>query len=60
MWKVAAGKLKIQLPAGFRLKEDPHFVYLFYRNIQVAVFSATGVNPQEIVKEAEKYFRERS
>ena len=47
------------LPEGFSLWEDDHNVYLFYgEDRQVAVFSATGVDPQEIEKEA-KLFLEK-
>ncbi|MDO8436308.1 MAG: hypothetical protein Q7S82_02910 [bacterium] len=55
--------IKIDLPEGFHLRQgfhindDPHFVYLWYGENKVAVFSAAGASPAEIQKEAEKYLR---
>ena len=50
---------QVRLPPGFRLEEDDHFVYLFYGGTQVAVFSSSGVDPEEIEKAAERYLREK-
>ncbi len=52
-WPLSTEKLGIKLPEGFRLEEDEDYVYLFYRDTEVAVFSAIGVDPREIEKEAE-------
>jgi hypothetical protein len=52
-------QFKGTLPPGFRLEEEEDFLYLFYRKDRlVAVFSVTGVDPQEIEKEA-KLFLEK-
>jgi hypothetical protein len=55
MWKIELKDL--QLPPGFFLKEDEDFLYLFYEDVQVAVFSATGVDPKEIEKTADDYLK---
>lgn len=57
MWKVPEESLKISLPEGFHLEENEDFLYLFNRDIVVAVFAATGVDPEEIKKEAKKYLK---
>lgn len=44
-----------KIPPGFKLMEDMDGLYLFYGEKRVATFSATGADPKEIEKEAEKY-----
>jgi len=56
MWEVPLEKLKVQLPPGFSLKEDPEFVYLFYGEERVAIFTSHA-DPEEIKKAAEKYLK---
>jgi len=44
--------------AGFELTEDDHTVELRNNGVPVARFSATGVDPLEIHKEADKWLKE--
>lgn len=46
-------EINVELPVGFSLGEDADFVYLLREGKQVAVFSARGVDPRTIEKEAE-------
>ena len=55
MWEVPSDKLKIQLPEGFRLKEDTDFVHLFHGDGLVESFSIAGVNLAEIEKRAKSF-----
>ena len=47
--------INVSLPAGFLLKEDADFVYLYFKGKKVATFSAAGATPEEIEKEARKH-----
>ena len=44
------------LPKGFCLQEDKDFLYLIFQK-QVAVFSSCGVDPEEVLKEAELFLQ---
>jgi hypothetical protein len=47
MWDVDP---TFDLPEGFSLKEDTHFVYLFYHGQKVRVFNAGKAAPASILK----------
>jgi hypothetical protein len=47
MWDVDP---TFDLPEGFALKENTHFVYLFYHGQKVRVFNANRVTSTEILK----------
>ena len=40
---------------GFRLSEDEHFLYLFYRDERIGVFSAIGATPVKIHDACQEY-----
>ena len=42
------------LPEGFELREDVHFVYLYKGGECVATFNSAAVTPDEILAECEK------
>lgn len=47
MWDVDP---TFDLPEGFSLKEDTHFVYLFYHGQKTRIFNANQVTSAEILK----------
>ncbi len=47
MWKIDPS---FPLPEAFELREDTHFVYLFYHGQKVRVFNANRVTSTEILK----------
>ncbi len=59
MWEVPSDKLKIQLPEGFRLMEDPDFVYLFFGDEQVADFLIVGIDRVEIERRAKSFLEKQ-
>jgi hypothetical protein len=56
MWKVE--NYNIDLPEGFSLWEDEHFLYLRFGSKEVAVFSTLALNlKKKIEEEANLYFQ---
>jgi len=53
MWIVE--NLSEELSEDFYVKEDVEFVYLYYKEEEIAKFSNIGVDPEEIKKVAEEY-----
>jgi hypothetical protein len=58
MWDVTA--FKGILPPGFVLKEDEHFLYLFYGEKLVAVFSSSRAEPSKVEEEARRFLQKLS
>lgn len=48
MWSV---KPSFDLPEGFELKEDRHFLFLFYKGRARRVFNSELATPEVILKE---------
>lgn len=40
---------------GFNLREDEHFLYLFYRGERIAVFSGIAATPESILDTCQKH-----
>jgi predicted ATP-grasp superfamily ATP-dependent carboligase len=57
MWDVPEESLKVMLPSRFSLKENDHFLFLFYGKKRIATFLATDVSPtsKKIRKSALRY-----
>lgn len=55
MSRVPEEELNIKLPSGFHLEEEGDFLFLFFGEKKIANFTATGVNPKEVEKEANEY-----
>jgi len=53
--EISAESFGIQLPPGFYLEEDEDFLFLFFKGKEIANFSSSGPNPEEIKVEAERY-----
>jgi hypothetical protein len=58
MWKVTT--FKGSLPSGFVLKEDEHFLYLFYGEKLIATFSSSGAEPSKVEEEALRFLQKFS
>jgi len=60
MWNVSSEKMGVDLPSGFFLKEDSHFVCLFHQSrpqYPIARFNAQSVDPKVIEREAKRFLR---
>ena len=58
MSKVPEEALKekgIELPPGFYLEEEGDFLFLYFEEKKIANFTATGVNPKEVEREAKEH-----
>lgn len=57
MWDITS-KFLGKLPEEFKLYEDLDFLYLFYKEKEIARFSVKGVTVEGIENEAKRYLQE--